>query len=158
MARSGGEAAEADGFRWRSHPVRTRGWRGGAAAGAVVAIAAGVGALTGSWFWAILSGVMLFLSLEGFFLPTTYELGPSGVRVRRVFSRSERPWESVRRVYDDRRGLTLSPYRRRTALEPYRAIRLLFDGADPQEVRREVRGRLDPEVEWIDLTVRKGRG
>jgi hypothetical protein len=104
-----------------------------------------------SWFWGVFAAGVLFLSLESFFLPTRYELGASGLVVSKAFSSSKNPWEAFRRVYRDPHGLTLSPYRRRTFLEPYRSQRILFDGGDAEAISAEVRRRC-PEADWIEVT------
>lgn len=113
-------------------------------------LAAGAGAalLLRSPGWGIFAVAVLFLSLEAFFLPTRYRLGEEGLEIRRVFSRSLAGWARFRRVYEDDHGLTLSPYRRRSLLEPYRSFRLLFDGGDREEIRRIVRARLGPDADW----------
>jgi hypothetical protein len=140
---------------WVSHPARSRPARGLVLGGLLVLL----GVLLGFWmrsvFWGVFAAGVLFLSLESFFLPTRYELGEQELSVRRLFSASRNPWGSFRRVYRDRHGLTLSPFRRRTFLEPYRAQRLLFDGADAEAVCAEVRRRC-PEAEWVEVAGRKG--
>lgn len=133
---------------WVAHPARCR----PGPAWALLVLLLVLGVLLGVWmrsvFWGIFAGGILFLSLESFFLPTRYELGETELSVRKTFSSSRSPWENFRRVYEDRHGLTLSPYRRRTALEPYRSQRILFDGGDPEAIRAWVRQRC-PQAEWI---------
>ena len=115
----------------------------------ILILAAGLGLVTRSVFWGMFGWTVLFLSLEGFYFPTRYEMDEQGVRIARIFSRSARPWESIRRVYEDRSGLTLSPYRGRRFLEPYRALRLLFDGGDREEIVARVRASIGAETEWL---------
>ncbi len=141
-------AKEGETLRWVSHPwLRNRG-RGVLTLVLIAATAAGLGLLMRSGFWGGFAALVLFFSLEGFYFRTRYEIAPEGVSVNRVFSKSRTEWGRFRRVYEDRHGLTLSPYRRRTILEPYRAARLLYDGGDPEAIRRAVRG-FCPEAEWI---------
>lgn len=121
----------------------------------ILILAAGLGWITGSLVWALFSALVLFLSLESFFLPTHYELAAEEVVVRRIFSRSRRPWGSFRAVYSDAHGLTLSPYERRSALEPFRALRLLFDGGDRGRIRAAVRDGTAPEARWIETSSRR---
>lgn len=136
-------------IRWTAQPVRRRPGRGIAAAAVILAAAVLARVLTGSVYWALFSGAVLFLSLEGFFLSTSYQLGAEGLEVRKAFSKNRSGWGTYRRVYEDKLGLTLSPYRRRTMLEPYRSVRLLYDGGDPREIRRVVREHVVPGTEWI---------
>jgi hypothetical protein len=111
---------------WRVHPAAER--KGMAALVLVVMLA--LGGLAGAWmrgpYWGVFAFGVLFLSLESFFLPTRFGLGPAGVLVERAFSRSERPWGSFRSAWFDPYGVTLSPYPRRHWLETYRALRLRF--------------------------------
>lgn len=109
----------------------------------------------GSPVWGVFTFGVLFLSLESFFLPTRYEMREEGLAVNKKFSNSTFPWTGIRRVYEDGQGLTLSPYRRRTFLEPYRSARVLFDGGDRELIRREVRERC-AAAEWIQPAARKG--
>jgi hypothetical protein len=119
----------------------------------VLALVIVVSILLATWmrspFWGIFAAGALFLSLEAFFLPTRYEIGPEGISVRKVFSRTTVEWQRVRRVYEDRNGLTLSPFRRRSFMEPYRATRVLFDGGDRERIRAAVRAGLRPGSEWV---------
>ncbi len=134
---------------WAAQPVRRQPVRG-VLVGAGIVVA---GVLLGLWMrsmvWGLFALGLLFISLEAFFLPTRYELGAEGVRIRRGFSDGRHAWKEYRRVYADRHGLTLSPYRRRTVLEPYRSARLLYDGGDPEVIRAAVR-RHCPEAEWLE--------
>ena len=115
--------------------------------GTILILAAGLGILTHSAYWGVFGAVVLFLSLEGFYFPTRYELDERGVTMIRGVSRSERTWDSVRRVVEDRAGLTLSPYRGRRFMEPFRAVRLLFDGGDREAIVRWVREAVNPTPE-----------
>lgn len=141
---------------WVAHPARRRPGRG-LALGSLLLL---LGVLLGWWmrsvFWGVFATGVLFLSLEGFFLPTRYEMGEKELGVHKAFSASRNPWETFRRVYEDRHGLTLSPYRRRTFLEPYRSQRILFDGGDPAAIRAEVRLRC-PEADWVEAARRRVR-
>ena len=156
-------------LRWTAHPLRRRPGRGLAALGVILILALCLGWASHSVFWGVFGAILVFLSLEGFFLPTRYEIGERSVTVRRTFSHSEREWSSIRRVYEDANGLTLSPFAGRHVLEPYRALRLLFDGGDRGEICRRVREGVGlagdlaagpsrdetDEVEWIGLQGRR---
>jgi hypothetical protein len=134
---------------WTAHPFRRDPQRGVLVLAVIAGIAGALWVATTSVVWALFAALVLLLSLESFYFPTRYHLGAEVVRVSRVFSKSERPWSAFRRVYEDARGLTLSPYARRSMLEPYRALRLLFDGGERDEIVRVVRASVDTNVEWI---------
>ncbi len=145
----GGVAGEGGGsIAWTSHPFRRQPGRGLALLALLALAAVLIGWWCRSWFWGVFAAGVLFLSLETYFFPTRYALDEKEVVVRKPFSASRNPWDAFRRVYEDRHGLTLSPYRRKTFLEPYRSQRLLFDGGDAERIRSAVRARC-PEAEWL---------
>lgn len=110
--------------------------------GVILILALGLGWACHSFVWGAFGAVLILLSLEGFFLPTRYEISERAISVRRTFSRSEREWGTIRRVYEDAHGVTLSPFAGRHVLEPYRAIRVLFDGGDAPAIRSRLREAL----------------
>jgi len=142
------EAGEA--LTWEAHPFRRARGKGLAILAGILVLAAGLSAFTGSPFWGIFTVFALGLSLEAFYFPTRFLLDEKGISLQKRFSRSTFTWERFRRVYEDRFGLTLSPYRHRSFLEPYGSVRLLFDGGEPERIRARVRGNLPAETEWLD--------
>jgi hypothetical protein len=133
---------------WRVHPAAER--RGMAVF--VLALILALSVLAAAWmrgaYWGLFAFLVLFLSLESFFLVSRYALGPEGVRVERAFSRSERAWSSFRSAWFDASGVTLSPFGRRHWLETYRAVRLRYGrtpGAPTREaVNEHLLAHLDP--------------
>jgi len=137
------------GLDWKVHPFGERpvlGW--GVLAGiAAFSILAGIWGR--AWFWTFLSFALLFLSLESFYFPTRFVLEEEKLIVIRRFSRSERKWSAFRRCMVDGHGITLSPFRRSSWLEAYRAIRLRFGPGNREAVLTFLRERLGAEVDWI---------
>jgi hypothetical protein len=137
---------EPESFRWRVHPAAER--RGVALLVLVLLIL--LSALAGVWmrglYWGIFAFLVLFLSLESFYLPTRYELTSEGVSVRKAFSRVERPWSAFRTAWSDALGITLSPFGRRHWLESYRGVRLRFAIETSDGQRTRIRARLR---EWL---------
>ena len=133
---------------WVSHPLRRRRVLGTLIGLGIVVAALALGIWTRSLLWGVFSAGVLFLSLEMFFLPSRYEAGALELVVQKAFSNGRTPWASFRRVYEDRHGLTLSPYRRRSFLEPYRSTRLLFDGGETTAIKDVVRARC-LHAEWL---------
>jgi hypothetical protein len=121
---------------------------------AIVIVSIACASVGRSILWGGFAALVLVLSLDTYFFPCRYFLRDDGIVVKRPFSSSTREWSTFRRVYRDPRGLTLSPYDRRTMLEPYRAIRILFDGGDAQRIESRIRGALGPSVEWIEVPAR----
>lgn len=152
----GSAAAEIPTLTWVSQPLRRRPVVGTFVGLGIAMAAVLLGLWTHSLLWGAFSAGALFLSLETFFLPSRYEAGPAELVVQKAFSNARTPWASFRRVYEDRHGLTLSPYRRRAILEAYRAVRLLFDGGDATAIRETVRARC-PDAEWLGPGRRSGK-
>jgi hypothetical protein len=141
---------------WVAHPLLRRRVLGTLTGLGIVAASLALVLWTGSLLWGVFSAGVLFFSLETFFLPSRYEAGPAELVVHKAFSNARTPWASFRRIYEDRHGLTLSPYRRRAFLEPYRATRVLFDGGDTAVIRDVVRARC-PQADWLGPGKRGGK-
>jgi hypothetical protein len=142
---------------WVAFPLRRRRALGALVLTGIVIVALGLGSWTRSAAWGFFAFVALFVSLETFFFPSRYEAGEAEIVVRSGLSTRRLAWSSCRRVYEDRWGLTLSPYGRESILEPYRSIRLLFDGVRDAEVRAWVRARC-PAAEWRGPGTTAGAG
>lgn len=105
-----------------------------------------------SWGWSAFAGLILFLSLESFYFPTTFLLTDDGVEARRLFHRSKRSWGTVRRVVEDPFGLYLCPFVRAGRFQTFRAFRLFWGEGDTEGIRTRVRARLGAEVEWTAVS------
>lgn len=135
---------------WTVHPFQQRRALGVWVLIVIIAASLLASVWARGWFWGVFSFLVLFLSLESFYFPTRFHLDEGKLVVFRRFSRSEREWGIFRRCYLDPDGLILSPFRKSTWLEEYRAIRLRFGRGNRDEVIAYVRGRLTPDVDWIE--------
>ena len=145
----------AAGLSWRVHPAAER----PAVAIGVVALILALGVLAGIWmgsgYWAAFAFLVLFLSLEAFFLPGHFVLDDEGVAVKKAFSNARRPWDQFRRVVMQPGQITLSPFRRRHWLDNYRCLRLPLPppsaaGPAAEEIRRFVLGHIDPGAVLVE--------
>jgi hypothetical protein len=82
----------------------------------------------------IASPVLVLGSLSSFLVPTTYRLTEEAIEVRSLGVMRRRPWTEMRRMTVDATGLFLSPFEKRSWLEAYRGLRLLFGGNRDQVV------------------------
>lgn len=121
---------------WRVHPAAERKGLAVFVLGVILALSVLAAAWMRGTYWGLFAFLVLFLSLESFFLASRYALGPEGVRVERAFSKSERAWSSFRSAWFDGLGVTLSPFGRRHWLETYRAMRVRY-GRPPSAPTRE---------------------
>jgi len=76
--------------------------------------------------WAVLAVVVLVVGANRFFFPTRYELDDEGITARFPLKTSRYRWAELRRFVYDRSGGFLSPRAKRSFLDEYRGISLLF--------------------------------
>ena len=103
----------------------------------------------GSFLWGgpvlgFLAVLILVGGMGSFFVKTEYRLTPESVSVRSPFQRVSRPWSGFRRAYVGAQGVSLSPFKGRHILEPYRSVVLRF-GSHQEEVLAWVE-RYGPEM------------
>ncbi len=88
--------------------------------------------LAGEYLGNLIFGVIMFIvgffSLASFYFPTKYRLDEEGVE--RVFMgmRAKRAWKELRRIEYSKGSLRLSPFTRRSILDPFRGIELPLCG------------------------------
>jgi len=140
-----GQPAAPDKLTWSVRPC-TMGWfRFGLVSAVILGFGFVVQLAFGDVFLAVLSVAVLVGSLHSYFFETSYSLSPEGIEVRGVFGTQNKPWTSFKSFSVDRAGLSLSPFARRSWLEHYRGMRLLF-GRNKDEVVRYVTGKLGKEA------------
>jgi hypothetical protein len=99
----------------------------------------------GDVFLAVLSIAILVGSLHSYFFETSFSLGPESIEVKGVFGTQRKAWASFKSFSVDRSGVSLSPFSKRSWLEHYRGMRLLF-GNNKDEVVRYVTNKLGKEA------------
>jgi hypothetical protein len=77
-------------------------------------------------FLAVLSAVILIGSLHNYFFTSSYSLSSKGVEIRGLFGTQKKEWSSFKSFWVDSGGVSLSPFKKRSWLEHYRGMRLLF--------------------------------
>lgn len=145
----------AERIEWTVHPFRERPRLGGLVLAIIVAMSVAAYFWTRLWFWTVFSFLVLFLSLEPFYFPTRYVLDTEKLTVFRRFSRSEREWAAFKRCVVESGTVMLSPFRKGSWLEEYRAIRLRFLSDNREAVLAYLRARLGPDTEWISPSNRR---
>lgn len=137
-------------LEWQAWPARERPLAAIATAVFIVLVSVLIAGVGGHVLVGIGAVVILFGSLNPFFSPTTFRLADDGITAERWPVRKVRAWSEVRSAYADRHGVTLSPFRRRSWMEPYRGVRLLFAG-NRDDVMRAVSERLVEGVELVEV-------
>ena len=130
---------------WRCHPARRRPVRAALVAGLHVILGVAIALYTGSAPFAAVLTLVLFLSLSGFFFPTSYRLTDQGVRVKTLVTTFERPWSTYRSHWPDRNGVLLSPFPGRSRLENFRGLFVRFDDNRDEVVAFVKRFVAEPE-------------
>ena len=93
-------------------------------------------------FLVLLSVAILVASLFSYFSRTTYRLDENEVMIKSSVGKTVKRWSYFKRYYPDGKGITLSPFEKKTRLEPFRSIRLLY-GSEKDEVVAFVAKKLD---------------
>jgi hypothetical protein len=136
------EPGEAE-LRWSVWPARTR----PLAAAVLVAGAVVLGILiargTGDRMLGIAGPLFVLASLSSYLLPTHYRLTREAVEVRSLGVVRARPWSEMKRFDEDKAGVFLSPFEKRSWLDAYRGVRLAL-GGNRDQVVAFVEARLAP--------------
>ncbi len=127
-------------FIWRAHPAAERRGAAFAASLLVLAVAAAVGLGFGP-AWATLSVVVLVASLSRFFFPSRFSIDADGITARFPLGTKRLRWDEARRFVVDDRGGFLSTRARRSWLDAYRGVHVLF-GRSRGQVVDLIRSRL----------------
>ncbi len=85
--------------------------------------------------WGIFAFLILFFSNISFFTKTEYEITDKKIIVKRFFYKIEKDWEWVKRIEVDKNGIFLSPFEKKSWLDPFRGIFLLT--FEPQKIYDE---------------------
>jgi len=96
----------------------------------VLSLYAGVH-IVGNAFVVGLYAVVLLVAIGEFLFPVSYRLNRDGARATSWYGTVSIPWQRVRRLQRDSRGIKLSVYPRDTLLDRFRGMYLRFeDNAD----------------------------
>jgi len=129
-----GRPLEAGELTWTAWPARERPWSAAVLVASAVVLGVLVERGTGDRVLGVAAPAFVLASLSSFLCPTTYRLTEESVEVRSLGVSRARPWSELKRVTVDRTGVFLSPFEKKSWLEAYRGIRLLFGGNRDQVV------------------------
>ena len=127
-------AREPEELTWTAWPARERPAAAAVLIGAALVLGVLVAKETHDRFLGVAAPAFVLASLSSFLLPTSYRLTEESLEVRSLGVARARPWAEMRRMTVDRTGVFLSPFERRSWLEAYRGVRLLFGGNRDQVV------------------------
>lgn len=112
-------------MRWSVHPAKYHRTKTILTLIFIVGFLCFVGVFYGV-FWSLLGFIILFFSLNSYFLPTHYEVTETEVIVRKMFMTQKRRLSDFRKIYRGKNGILLSPFTRKTFLNQFRGIFLFL--------------------------------
>ena len=128
-------------FSWQAHPLRERAGRALVGVLAVAALAAAAGQLMQNVWWSALAIAFLLLMLNRFFFPSRFVIDDEGITASYPLKRLRLRWIDLRRFVHDRYGAFLSTRARRSWLDGYRGMHILF-GDQREAVIGRIRAHL----------------
>lgn len=91
-----------------------------------------------SLFASIVICFALFSSVSEFLLPIHYRLTSKGAYSQCFLTTSFIAWKDIKKVYQGKDGIKLSPLEKRSRLEAFRGVTLRYGDGDPEEIFTEV--------------------
>jgi hypothetical protein len=124
-------------FTWRAHPARSRPFS--AVAGVLIILAVVVAVwMSFGIAWALGSAVILVIALQRFFFPSQFSIDDDGIEANYLLRHQRLQWRDVRRFLHDDHGGYLSTRARRTRLDAFIGLHIIF-GDQRDEVTKRVR-------------------
>ncbi|MHC4142370.1 MAG: PH domain-containing protein [Planctomycetota bacterium] len=131
-------------FSWQAHPAAER--IGAALVGSLIVVAAS-GAIYASFQsieWSVLALAVLVLSLNRFYFRSRFHIDPDGITARFPLRSQRCRWADIRRFMVDDHGGYLSTRAKRSWLDAYRGLHILF-GRQRPTVIEQIRTHLTKE-------------
>lgn len=133
-------------LQWTAYPLRDfPPLKSMALAVLVAGVLTAVKATFIDWWWVIFAAAILMLSMSKYLLPTYYEFNHSELVVRHLGLAHRRPWQQFKTFEECSTGVFLSPFARRSVLENFRGLYVLFGPRNRNEVMAFVRTILQKE-------------
>jgi len=88
-------------------------------------------------FFGIFAFLVLFFSNINFFIKTKYEITDEKIIIKKPFYEISKDWNWVKRIEIDKNGIFLSPFEKKSWLDPFRGIFLITK--NPQEIYDELK-------------------
>ncbi len=135
-------------FTWQAHPARERIGAAALAIGLIGAFAGVVWISFHSPVWAAAACIALLATLNRFFFPSRFVINTDGITARYLLRTQQIRWNDIRRFVQDDRGGYISTRAKRSWLDAYRGMHILF-GTQRETVIKRIRARLsDGAAAW----------
>ncbi len=93
--------------------------------------------------WALLAALILFTSLNAYFLPTKYTLTDTDILIDKKLFKNKLEWSRFRKYYITKTGIVLSPFQKHNFLDNFRGIHLLLPKDNQEEIINFIKNKLD---------------
>ena len=94
--------------------------------------------------WTILTLIVLFASLNAYFLPTSYTITDSEIIIDKKLFKNKLEWSRFRKYYITTTGVVLSPFTKRNFLDNFRGVHLLLPKENSEGIINFIKNKLDP--------------
>lgn len=111
---------------WQAHPASERAGAAVLGGAVVLAVAAAAWWSGGGWAWSVLALAILTAALNRFFFRSRFAIDAEGITARFPLSTRRLGWRDVRRFVVDANGGYLSTRARRSWLDAYRGLHVMF--------------------------------
>ena len=125
-------------YQWTAHPMKTRPERLLLGGLLILLLAAMTVLFAGSWWWGLVALVILVLATNRFFFPSTFVIDEEGITAKYPLRTVRYRWRELRRFVHDENGGHLSTRGKRSFIDAYSGIHLLFD-AQREEAVAQIR-------------------
>ncbi len=129
-------------FTWQAHPARERIGAAALALSVIGAFTGVVGLSVQSLVWAAAVCLVLLAALSRFFFPSRFMINADGITARYLLRTQQIKWSDIRRFVQDDRGGYISTRAKRSWLDAYRGMHILF-GTQRETVIKRIRARLE---------------
>ena len=128
-------------FTWRAHPAGERPRPAVLGAALALGVAGAVYAFSDSMVWGAFALALLAAALNRFYFPSRFDIDAQGITARFPLVTRRLRWADVQRFVADEHGGYLSPRARRSRLDAYGGLHVLF-GNDRAAVVQRIRAHL----------------
>jgi hypothetical protein len=119
-------------YSWTAHPAGQHRWKACIALAVIALVGLGVAMTAGHPVAGLLGSLLLVVSLQRFFFPSTFEVDADGITAKYLMTNKRARWRDVRRFVTGPEGGYLSTRSKRSWLDAYRGLHVVF-GANRDE-------------------------
>jgi hypothetical protein len=103
--------------------------------------------------WAVLAAIVLFASLNAYFLPTRYTFTDNDIIIDKKLFKNKLEWSRFRKYYTTTTGIYLSPFSKKNFMDNFRGVHLLLPKQDAEkttEIIAFIKEKITPPTTQAD--------